>query len=117
MANVINYKDVELGTGDIIRVQYKIIEKERKAGATKRSVNEEIKERIQPFEGILIAIRGVAENKSIVVRKIGADNVGIERIFPFSSPWIANVKLVKKGKVRRAKLYYLRDRPASQQYA
>jgi large subunit ribosomal protein L19 len=82
--------------GDTIKVNYKIIEGE--------------KVRTQPYQGIVIAIKGSGVSKTFTVRKIGADGVGVERIFPFHSPNIESVRIMKKGKVRRAKLYYLRDR-------
>ena len=82
--------------GDTIKVNYKIIEGE--------------KVRTQPYQGIVIAIKGSGVSKTFTVRKIGADGVGVERIFPFHSPNIEGIRIVKKGKVRRAKLYYLRDR-------
>ena len=66
--------------------------------------------RIQQFEGIVIAISsGSGTSKTFTVRKI-SNGVGVERIFPFHSPNLDSVKVLKKGKVRRAKLYYLRDR-------
>jgi len=86
----------EFRVGDTIKVNYKIIEGE--------------KVRTQPYQGIVIAIKGSGVSKTFTVRKIGADGVGVERIFPFHSPNIENIRIVKKGKVRRAKLYYLRDR-------
>ena len=61
-----------------------------------------------PFAGTVIAIRGKNENKTFVVRRIGAGRVGIEKIFPLSSPLLTQIEVKKKGKVRRAKLYYLR---------
>lgn len=79
--------------GDNIDVRYKIIE-----GA---------KERIQSFRGDVIKIRGEGANKTFTVRKM-SNGVGVERIFPFASPNIAEIRLLKRGKVRRAKLYYLR---------
>lgn len=83
----------KFNTGDRIRVYVRVIEGE--------------KERIQPFEGDVISIRGTGLNKTFTVRKI-ASGVGVERIFPFNSPKIAKVELIKEGSVRRAKLYYLR---------
>ena len=80
--------------GDNVVVSYRIIE-----GA---------KERIQDFRGDVIKIHGEGSNKTFTVRKI-SNGVGVERIFPFSSPNIAGVKILKHGKVRRAKLYYLRE--------
>jgi len=82
--------------GDTVRVFYKILE----AG----------KLRIQPYEGIVISKRGEGSSKTFMVRRIGADSVGIERIFPLLSPNIESLKVIKHGRVRRAKLYYLRDK-------
>ena len=86
MANYITWKDIKISIGDTLRVYYKLIEHEKVAGKTKREVKEEIRERTQIFEGILIAIKGSAENQMITVRKIGIGAVGIERIFPLHSP-------------------------------
>lgn len=83
----------KFNTGDRIRVHVRVIEGE--------------KERIQPFEGDVISIRGTGLNKTFTVRKISS-GVGVERIFPFNSPKIAKIELIKEGSVRRAKLYYLR---------
>ena len=80
--------------GDTVSVDVRVIEGE--------------KERIQVFEGVVIKIRGGGVNKTFTVRKI-SHGVGVERIFPFHSPRIAEVKVTRRGKVRRAKLYYLRD--------
>ena len=80
--------------GDTVRVFYKIIEGD--------------KLRTQPYEGIVISKKGSDTSKTFTVRRIGADSVGIERIFPIASPNIDSIKVVKHGKVRRAKLYYLR---------
>lgn len=85
----------EFGAGDTIRVDVKIIEGD--------------KERIQAFEGLCIARSGGGLNESFTVRKISYGE-GVERIFPIFSPKIAGITLLKRGKVRRAKLYYLRDR-------
>lgn len=80
--------------GDIIKVFYKIKEGD--------------KERIQPFEGVVIAKKGAGISKTFTVRRIGAAKVAVERIFPLNSPNIEKVNIVKSQKVRRAKLYYLR---------
>lgn len=80
--------------GDNISVSYKIVE-----GA---------KERIQIFRGDVIQIKGTGSTKTFTVRKISG-NVGVERIFPLNSPAITDVLINKRGKVRRAKLYYLRN--------
>lgn len=101
---------VDFHVGDTVRVHYKLIEKEKVAGKTKREVKEETHERIQVFEGIVIAIKGSGANIMFTVRKIGAGAIGIERIFPLISPWIRKMEVKKHGSVRRAKLYYLRDK-------
>lgn len=67
------------------------------------------KERIQNFEGVVIARKGKGATETFTVRKI-ASGVGVEKTFPLHSPNIASIKVVKKGQVRRAKLYFLRDR-------
>ena len=82
-----------------------------RAGDTLRvnvRVREGDKERIQAFEGICIARRGSGVSETFTVRKI-SNGVGVERIFPVHSPMIQNVSVVRRGKVRRAKLYYLRN--------
>ncbi len=79
--------------GDRINVHFKVIEGD--------------KERIQQFEGDVISIRGSGIDQTFTVRKI-SDGVGVERIFPMHSPRIAKIEIVREGKVRRAKLYYLR---------
>ncbi|WP_017324983.1 50S ribosomal protein L19 [Synechococcus sp. PCC 7336] len=67
------------------------------------------KERVQPYEGTVIAMRNGGINETITVRKI-FQGVGVERVFLIHSPRIESVKVLRRGKVRRAKLYYLRDR-------
>ena len=82
--------------GDTVRVNYKVVEGAR--------------ERIQAYEGVVIARRGGRNlNASFVVRKISSGE-GVERIFPLYSPNIAGIEVVRRGRVRRAKLYYLRER-------
>jgi len=71
-------------------------------------VKEGDKERIQAFEGVCIARRGSGVSESFTVRKI-SNGVGVERIFPVHSPMIADIAVVRRGRVRRAKLYYLRQ--------
>ncbi|MBN8837422.1 MAG: 50S ribosomal protein L19 [Sphingobacteriia bacterium] len=82
-------------SGDNITVNYKIIE-----GG---------KERIQSFRGDVVKLQGTGNTASFTVRKI-SDGIGVERLFPFFSPNIDSIVLNKSGKVRRAKLYYLRER-------
>ena len=110
MANQAQWNTIKLHIGDTIRVHYKLIEHEKVAGKTKREVKEETRERVQVFEGILIAIKGGQENQMITVRKIGVGAIGLERIFPIVSPWIKKIEVKKHGQIRRAKLYYLRAR-------
>jgi large subunit ribosomal protein L19 len=81
-----------------------------RAGDTLRvnvRVKEGDKERIQAFEGVCIARRGSGVSESFTVRKI-SNGVGVERIFPVHSPMIADIQVVRRGRVRKAKLYYLR---------
>jgi len=81
------------GPGDTIRVMVRVREGD--------------KERLQAFEGIVISKRGGGISENFTVRKVSA-GVGVERIFPIHSPRIAKIERVKEGRVRRAKLYYLR---------
>lgn len=71
-------------------------------------IKEQDKERLQPFEGVVIAISSKGKTKSFTVRKISS-GIGVERVFLSDSPSIAKIEVVKTGKVRRAKLYYLRN--------
>ncbi|HEX7938073.1 MAG TPA: 50S ribosomal protein L19 [Gemmatimonadaceae bacterium] len=82
-----------------------------RAGDTLRvnvKVKEGDKERIQAFEGVCIARRGSGVSESFTVRKI-SNGVGVERIFPVHSPMIGDIQVVRRGRVRKAKLYYLRE--------
>ena len=81
--------------GDTVKVHFKIIEGKN--------------ERIQIFEGLVIAIKNSRTGKSFMVRK-NSYGVGVERVFPFHSPRVTKVEVVRPGKVRRAKLYYIRDK-------
>ncbi|MBR2956628.1 MAG: 50S ribosomal protein L19 [Clostridia bacterium] len=81
--------------GDTVRVDVKIREGER--------------ERIQVFEGTIIARKGAGVSETFTVRRVSY-GVGVERVFPVNSPNVAKVETVRRGKVRRSKLYYLRDR-------
>ncbi|SHF30461.1 LSU ribosomal protein L19P [Fodinibius roseus] len=86
----------EFKTGDTVNVHY--------------LVREGDKERIQQFEGLVISRRGSGANQTFMVRKISAGNIGVERIFPLFSPFIDKIELRKQGDIKRAKLYYLRER-------
>ncbi len=85
----------EFAVGDTVRVDVKIREGDR--------------ERIQAFEGTVIAKKGSGVAETFTVRRVSY-GVGVERVFPLHSPNVAAVKVIRKGKVRRSKLYYLRDR-------
>lgn len=85
--------DYEFGPGDTVTVAYRI--------------KEGNKERIQQYRGVVIRISGNGDKKRFTVRKI-SDGIGVERIFPIESPFIDSITVNKYGKVRRAKLYYLR---------
>lgn len=85
----------EIKPGDLVKVYTKIVEGD--------------KERLSPFQGVVIKVRGRDIARTFTVRKVSA-GIGIERIFPIHSPMIAKIEVKKKGKVRRAKLTYLRQR-------
>lgn len=94
MANSISYKDKSLAIGDMISVNY--------------SIKEANKERQQLFEGIFIKMKGQdMDNRMITVRKVSNTGLGIERIFPLNSPFIKDIKLIKKSSYKKAKLYFL----------
>lgn len=82
------------GPGDTVRVHVKVVEGER--------------ERIQPFEGVVIRRRSGGINENFTVRRIASHGIGVERTFPIHSPRIDKIDVLRHGKVRRAKLYYLR---------
>lgn len=96
MANQAKFGETTFSVGDTIVVSQKIVE--------------EGKTRIQNFEGIVIAIKGSGEGKTFTVRKIATGGIGVERIWPLNSPWIEKIEVKRRGKPRRAKLYYLRQR-------
>ena len=78
--------------------------------AVSQRIKEGNKERLQVFEGDVIAMSQNGASSTFTVRKIGANAVAVERIFPFYSPLVDSIKFISHGKVRRAKLYYMRDR-------
>ena len=91
------YQDHDFFVGDSVKVGYKIKEKD--------------KERVQAYDGVILSIQGLGENKTFTVQKAASDAVKVERIFPINSPWIESIKKMRspKVKIRRAKLYYLRN--------
>lgn len=80
--------------GDTINVHVRVVEGD--------------KERIQQFQGVVISFRGSGTGRSFIVRKV-SNGIGVERIFPVHSPKIAKIERIREGRVRRAKLYYLRE--------
>lgn len=96
MSKYLTIGNQDYSVGDIVRVHQKIQEGD--------------KSRIQIFEGAIIAIANRLSGRSFTVRKIATGGVGVERIFPLHSPMIDKVELKQAGDVRRAKLFYLRDR-------
>jgi len=92
---VLEDRNFDFNVGDTVRIMVRVVE-----GS---------KEREQAFQGVVIKRRGGGAGESFTVRKISS-GIGVERVFPLYSPNIKSVKVVRRGKVRRAKLYYLRDR-------
>jgi large subunit ribosomal protein L19 len=93
IADLIRSDIPEFGPGDTVAVHVKVIEGD--------------KERIQVFEGVVIKKKGKGMNATFTVRKV-SEGIGVERIFPLHSPRISKIQRLRAGKVRRAKLYYLR---------
>ncbi len=93
IADQIRTDTPEFGPGDTVAVHVKVIEGD--------------KERVQVFEGVVIKKKGKGMNATFTVRKV-SEGIGVERIFPLHSPRIAKIQRLRAGKVRRAKLYYLR---------
>lgn len=94
-AQIENRNVPEFRAGDTLRVAVRI-----KEGS---------KTRVQNYEGLCIAIRGQGTGRTFIVRKMGANSVGVERIFPLYSDSIESIELLRRGRVRRAKLFYLRE--------
>lgn len=84
----------EFQPGDTVNVHVRVIEGD--------------KERIQQYQGVVIAIKGAGSRRTFTVRKV-SNGVGVERVFPIHSPKLAIIEVVRRGRVRRAKLYYLRE--------
>jgi large subunit ribosomal protein L19 len=83
-----------------------------RAGDTLRvavRIKEGSKTRVQNYEGLCIAVRGQGTGRTFMVRKMGANSVGVERIFPLYSESIESIEVLRKGRIRRAKLFYLRE--------
>ncbi|HUV46751.1 MAG TPA: 50S ribosomal protein L19 [Candidatus Bathyarchaeia archaeon] len=100
MANRANILGTIVHVGDIVGVYHKI--------------KEEGKERIQVFKGAVIAVKGKGTGKSFTVRRLGSAGVGVERIWPTVCPSLTKIQIIRRGKVRRAKLYYLRKKVGRQ---
>lgn len=98
MALQVTHKETTFGVGDVVKVHQRITEGE--------------KTRSQIFEGMVIGIKGKESGKSFTVRKIGAQKVGIEMIFPLHTPVVEKIEVVRKGMegVKQAKLYYVREK-------
>lgn len=96
MADSFTFNETTFNSGDTVRVHQEISEGEKK--------------RIQVFEGIVIAIKNAGLGKSFTVRKIGANSIGVEKIYPINMPGLKKIEVKSRGHVRRSKLYYLRDR-------
>jgi large subunit ribosomal protein L19 len=92
---VLKQRDFDFNIGDTVRIMVRVVEG--------------TKEREQAFQGVVIKRRGGGAGESFTVRKISS-GIGVERVFPLHSPNLKSVTVVRRGKVRRAKLYYLRDR-------
>lgn len=91
---IVNDDIPQFTAGDTVNVHYRVREGE--------------KERIQQYQGVVLNERGSGANKTFIVRKMSG-SIGVERIFPLYSPFIAKIEVKRRGKVRRSKLFYLRD--------
>lgn len=102
-------KHPHFSTGDTVVVSVKVGESNSEPTQAQKSRNKKNGERTQAFEGVVIAKRNRGLNSAFTVRKISS-GVGVERVFQLHSPLIASIEVKRRGAVRRAKLYYLRDR-------
>lgn len=84
----------EFGAGDTVRVHVRVVEGE--------------KERVQVFEGVVLQRKGDGIHESFTVRKIGSGGIGVERVFPVHTPRISQIEVLRRGKIRRSKIYYMR---------
>lgn len=96
MSQFFTYQDQTIAVGDTVRAHEEISEGD--------------KTRIQIFEGLVIAVKNRGNGRSFTVRKIGANGIGVEKIFPLNMPQLKRIEVKRQGSVRRAKLYFLRDR-------
>jgi len=104
--NIEERKKLDIRSGDTVCVTQKIVEKDKKTGKPKT--------RLQNFEGMCLAVKhGKSVGGTITLRKV-ASGVGVERIFPIYSPMIEKIEIVKRSKVRRAKLYHIREKAAKE---
>ena len=100
MKKVLKKRLTDFNVGDTVKVFVKVVEGD--------------KERIQPFQGVVIARKGSGARETFMVRKISF-GVGVEKIFPVYSPNISKIEVIKQGSVKRAKLYYIREKRGKQQ--
>ena len=104
--NIEERKKLDIRAGDTIKVIQKIVEKDKKTGKPRT--------RSQDFEGMVLAVKhGKEAGSTVTVRKI-ASGVGVERIFPIYSPMIEKIEVIKRSRVRRAKLYHIREKAAKE---
>lgn len=104
--NIEERKKLDLRSGDTIKVTQKIIEKDKKTGKPKT--------RLQDFEGLCLAVKHGKEAGGTFTLRKTASGVGVERIFPLYSPMIEKIEVIKRSKVRRAKLYHIRKKAAKE---
>ena len=96
MANHFSFNDQIINVGDTVRLHQQIKEGE--------------KSRVQIFEGIIIAVQNEAASRTFTIRRMAANGIGVEKIVPVNLPGLVKIQIKSKGDVRRAKLFYLRDR-------
>ena len=111
--NMEERKNLDIRSGDIVRVWQKIEELKQTKGANKKEVTTK-NARLQAFEGMVLARKhGTEPGATFTVRRV-VDGIGVERVFPLHSPTIDKIETLKRGRVRRAKLYYIRDKAAKE---